>query len=92
MTSEMMDIKVGDAEIRRKIEETLKDKATMRKLAHKAVTEAIEEASKSLQKKIRRNEIIEKIIEGVIPRQYSGYGRDRMKRRVRELLRKNHKI
>ena len=81
-------IKLSDTEIQKKIEELLKDKATMKRLTQKAIAEATE----ILRRRIKRAEKIDRIIEMVIPRRYSGFARDRMKSRVRKSLRNNHKI
>lgn len=64
----------------------------IRKTIIKAGKAAISEAIKDLRLKLKRAEIIDKAIEDVIPRQYSGLARDRMKSLVKKYLKENHEI
>lgn len=66
--------------------------AAIKRAFTKAVKMAISKAIDDLKRRVKRAEMIDKAIESVIPRQYSGYVRDRMKSRIRKNLRKNHVI
>lgn len=66
--------------------------ATILRLAKKAMRKSVKEAKGELKRKFEKEEAINNIIESVIPSRYSGYRRDRMKSRVRESLRNNHKL
>lgn len=58
----------------------------LEKAIQKAAQKAIDEAFGMMRSKIERAETIDKIIEDVIPRQYSGLARDRMKNLIRKKL------
>ena len=79
---------LSEARIQEEIKKMIADETTVRRLAQKAVTEAEDE----MRQRIARSEMIDRIIERVIPRQYSGYGRNRMKGRIRKYLREKYKI
>jgi len=65
-------------------------KVAIQRAIPKAIKKSVEQAFENLRRKIKQVEIIDKAIEDVIPRQYSGYARGRMKSRIRENLRKGH--
>jgi hypothetical protein len=85
-------MEASDAKIRRKAEELIKDKAMMRRLMQKAVEEALATGNDEIVRRIERAEKVDRIIEMIIPRRYSGRARSRMVSRVKKYLRENHQI
>ena len=58
----------------------------------KAAKMAISGAMDDLRQKAIKGEMIDKAIERVIPRQYTGISRIRLKDRIKKYLRENHEI